>query len=1776
MYKSLKRIVLLLALVCVTLGLSAFALACNPKPDDNNNGKEISAEYQALYEQYKEAAGENAKTLQDWYDALTADIEEIGDIGDITDMDVLEIENVKYVALTFENGRLFLEELLNGESFKEYSVFTLSPNAAEQSTITGIYLDVNRKGTNGALEKVCSTRTGPDGKASVYLEVGQVTYVITVGAQSADSYGIALGYEPEFSGSQNTKTVTFGVQAASQKVTYTAKVVYRAENYAPTKDVKLSLRYVESDAASLKVVGEGKTDDDGKLAISFYPHEDSKYEFVLDETSLTPETYDPVEGPIEVDPEAEETVFTLIRLKNYNAPETLTPSGTPAQANDFEDKDWVAATIPTSGELTALLTYNSELDTYTYKNESNKQVYVALDFFLERVHPEKTIKQLLDEGGFFTYEVCVDPDQNTWVVHDYSQVLKAYMKFKSERGVYPLNKDLYDFVTAAAANGLFKGEADEIGTYDLFKPLVVESVTKLIVGKPYETTLKAGDNEYYFQSTNNTLPRTSIPLMNDMEEGWYKLNVKSDTFKNTNKDTKSKFARLGGYTRDKNGLFNFGRYFTLQMKSPSGTTSNVEFEGVIYVGAGDKEIVMVSGADGFFTTYNLTLNLSNITAEDGNVVNAAGENVDLSALAGKKQQLLSPDKGEYEVLVYPENSIWEQHTDAADADEKKYLKYYTNIPTFGYTFDMNNQCVKYTITPTAEGINDLKIHDYSFSYTESSKQEGQTTGYYVKVGFTYTNTAGTAFDGETPIEVQAGVIASNLVYGVLFTHSGTGIKTMKIKLEATKTQYTVTYSAGEGVGEDYTVGSGSSYYNLYTYYAKDADITTLDNSNVKLGYTREGYLFDGWSYENGEGETVKVVAGAKIKMPEHDLVLTAVWRAVNVNSKDLAVGGNVEVEFDSGTYTSAEINLTDTVVENKGYTLTITMGEDEWNSDLKLVLGDYIISPIEAETSETSHKYVAYFVKLGGADKIVVDLSKLSDINLTATFALAEYTPVVLKADGVTEFIVPVYDFNLVSPSNVTAEDVKTNVLYATLDGSMTVPATYLFIKDGNALPGTVSILLKGDSDDSAGGVKYSPASRRLDNYAEPRVELSEGVSKIHFYAIMFTDKYFGAIKFRIENLYTVTYTSTQDDVDTKDAPENPSEDATLYKGGENVTLKTPDDIGDAYAFEYWTMEGDDSATHYEGGSQYEIHKNTTFVAHWLQLNKMKVHVDFNRGDSGTGDEELKIDPDTNTHCEIVLENLTNISNGVIVTLDLGTSDFSKEIPMKIDTTDVVFTHSEALSSDGHKVYSAAYKTSGMVGVDFTLSLDLSAWKAAGNPVLSDIGVAASKRHNVGKNGSYTVYGVYFEKKADGKLWANGSLNPSTSAAGEDFGYALPDTMLGGHTYKVHAKFHVDDPKTTVGNSITLKVEGDSKYTMQYDANAKEYTYDGWDSSKDRFFMLEDSSIKNGLTCDVWLEQTDVVEHTLSLEKEVASVVVKKDTPAKVYLDESIPATVNKNNAKTKYVLALTDATAEITLKYYDDISNYNLQTVKLNADNHYSARGITFGNGLLTLSNATDTEQTVTVKLSEFKPQDITYDGANEYSLGANQEILDLNSKLSGYGDIAVTKKDGGALDDGTVIKFKNGSTTYTFNKENNFALKELSLVTNPSELWSENGAVEIKISCKRVPTISSTGEYQPSSSFGFAQNGESVEILKRGTGIKNDTNYVIHIKLSESSTKDYVFEVTVGDTTFDVNGNGTTHLIADQTIQFTEENSVIKITAKAGITAPISGISIYLVEKK
>lgn len=1442
MYKSLKRIVLLLAFVCVTLGLSVFALACNPEQD---NGSEISAEYQALYEQYKEAAGENAKTLQDWYEALSADIEKIGDMGDIADMDVIEIENVNYVALKYENGRLFLEELLNGESFKEYSVFTLSPNAADQATITGIYLDVNRKGTSGAFEKVRSVRTGADGKVSVYLETdSQATYVVTIGEQSAEAYGFAPGYEPEFSGSQEAKTVAFSVQTASQKVTYTAKVVYRAEDYAPTKDVKLSLRYVESDAASLKVLGEGTTGEDGKLAISFYAHEDSKYEFVLDETSLTPDKYDPVEGPIEVDPEAEETVFTLIRLKNYSDPEILTPTGTAAKAEDPEDREPMALPIPevtsSSAEWSTLYNYVPDSDTYTYSNSKDtanngKQLFVAMDLFLERVHAQKTIKQLLEEGGYFTYEECVDEDQNTWAEHDYSKVLEAYMNSTTANGLYPLNNDLRQFIEAAAENGLFAQKTTD-GKYDMFMPLVVYSDPKLIVGKEYTTTLKATNDYTYWKS--NKLNMTVVPLMSNMEEGWYKLEVNSNTFDS------NQYARIGGFTRDKSGLFEFGRSFTLT--KTSGTTSNVNFEGVIYVGAGAKEICLMTGSYKYNGTYNLKLYLSKITAEAGTV---AG--VDVSALAGKKQQLLSPDKSEYEVLVYPE-SMLEQHKIDSNSGNKTNLAVYTNISTFGYTFDLDKRMlVDYTITPTVGDIQDLKIHTYTLNYTYSTSSAWSVT-------FTYT--ANEIKDDVTNCLVHAGDRPLYTEFdGVMFTHSGEDILTMKINVEAVNTQFTVTYKAGEGEGEDYTVGSGTAFNNKYTYYAPDANVTMLDNTYTKLGYTKEGYVFNGWSYEDAEGETQIVKPGEQVKMLDHDMVFTAVWREVSVNSTEpLTVGGSLEVDID-GKYTSVEIDLADNLEENKGYMLTISTGKNEWIWGFGSTRTIYALET--PDSTETDHKYVAYFVyKADGdktitnkSDKLIIDLSKDANVNFKATITLGEYTPVELKADG-SEIIVP-----------ITFDTLDKDILYTTLEEGM-APGTYYFEKVDSNPGSNAKIYISGDleEDDARnfGGLSEVPLlnilGRQIDLSATAKVD--DGVEKIYFQV---STGCYGTAKVKIEKRYTITYRSSQEDVTTKLAPATPATDNLAYRPNAQATVKKPtlsSTFTKAYMFDYWKMVGDDSGKKYYGNETISVTQDITFEAVYVEVKEMIVNVDLNnKKDFVEGDGKLAIDPDNYTSCVINLSK-ADIRSGVILMLDLGSSNFTKEISTKIETptmnptTYVKFTHSDVLSSDGHNVYSSYFRLTSGSGSNLKLTVDLNAWKSAQNPALNDITVKAGGQEKVRTTGQ-SMYGKFFEEK-DGKLQANGGWN-SSGYSDCDFLFGLPSTVPGGHVYNVHVKFNVDNPQTTIGTVNFKNGSSTIASAMKYDSGSKEYTFADWDTSKNTFFSLSVSSSKSSVwyTCDVWLEE---------------------------------------------------------------------------------------------------------------------------------------------------------------------------------------------------------------------------------------------------------------------------------------------------------------------------------
>lgn len=114
---------------------------------------------------------------------------------------------------------------------------------------------------------------------------------------------------------------------------------------------------------------------------------------------------------------------------------------------------------------------------------------------------------------------------------------------------------------------------------------------------------------------------------------------------------------------------------------------------------------------------------------------------------------------------------------------------------------------------------------------------------------------GYTFDGWTvnvaEVNADVGETAAQPYSNVIYTAKWAAIPT-----------YSVTYSAGDGVGEDYD--GGSRYAGVeYTVLGND---TTL--------FTMEGFDFDGWT---ASGAEVSAEVGATVEQPEADVTYTAVW-----------------------------------------------------------------------------------------------------------------------------------------------------------------------------------------------------------------------------------------------------------------------------------------------------------------------------------------------------------------------------------------------------------------------------------------------------------------------------------------------------------------------------------------------------------------------------------------------------------------------------------------------------------------------------------------------------------------------------------------------------------------------------------------------------------------------------------------------------------------------------------------------------------------------------------
>lgn len=108
--KKLRNLLLvLLSLVSVLAGVVGLA-ACG----DKTPKVEISDEYEAVYEQYKAAVGdESAKSLEDWYADLTASITEVNQ-GEVNAVSVVEVNAAQFIRLDFANGKIYLTSLEAG------------------------------------------------------------------------------------------------------------------------------------------------------------------------------------------------------------------------------------------------------------------------------------------------------------------------------------------------------------------------------------------------------------------------------------------------------------------------------------------------------------------------------------------------------------------------------------------------------------------------------------------------------------------------------------------------------------------------------------------------------------------------------------------------------------------------------------------------------------------------------------------------------------------------------------------------------------------------------------------------------------------------------------------------------------------------------------------------------------------------------------------------------------------------------------------------------------------------------------------------------------------------------------------------------------------------------------------------------------------------------------------------------------------------------------------------------------------------------------------------------------------------------------------------------------------------------------------------------------------------------------------------------------------------------------------------------------------------------
>lgn len=1144
--KHLKHVILaMLAVLCVVVGgIGLFGCATE---DGSSQELQISDQYKAIYQQYSEAAGSDAKSLEDWYVDITGDITALNG-GEITEITVITVDSVKYVSVTFTGGKLYLEPLTGGD-FKEYVRFTVTAQNEQSAPITtGVNLEIYY--ISGGEKHVARTiRTGARGTAEAYLDVSAVTtFYVGVAEQSKADYGIPYGDEPVINATSAEKSVTVTLRTP---VEYTVTVQDNAE--APVADVEISLQYAPVVGTTQAVtIQKEKTGADGTVKFLFVK-KDVNYQLMVTDTTI-PDTYEKISEPIALDFDSDPSSYTisLKQAKKYATDVVPSPNEGLTKPQDYprQDVEFVVAD-DNLGTLffEEALNKDSSTGIYTY---NDRTVYVALGYATERALGGQSISEIIaDETtkDYFSYEVLTDEDTNTWTRHLYYTLLSAYCAKTDSRGLYPLDDALLDFLKDAGEHGLFKAseevaEGNEwallLVTYDTAEKLAPGAENGYTVQIEKATTMEFTGGKY-----------VTMPVVQGLEEGWYKLSTTVDTDK-IDLDT---IAAVNGFVFWGNATDTKGnmRIFNLFREDATNKVS-----GYLYYNGGEISVAhKINEATGWKAGDDEKVSLTFVLEKSDNDYQ-------------EKQYI--DTKGEFEIPVYPSSWINSTGMEYTSPSNGVLQQPSGNLALFGSYLNLWRGYVSYEISVTLpEGVDKVTAYTYNYYFEISSAPLCNRQGLF-------NDGVAHELSGDTLscalYTLNQNVPKSNEIPGFTLVYDGDEIVTAKVKVVEKPIRYLAIYDDGAGNTWVYAGSTYQYYQNGSTHMVAPVSVT---------GFQKEGYLFDGWLYTyEGLEEPLPAAPNDRITVQGADLYVTAQWRKITSNTVEnkLGVGadGKVTAALDNNLYTETVVPLADGI-EAGSYVLTVVTGDRQLTT-LSVTLEDWTCYFVESVSEDGIYTYTA-FLTLGSSAKSIVFPTMDAEFDaISAQLTLTKYEEVTLAFDD-TEMAVPVNQY-----VNINNEE-DPNLFKVKLPEDL-VPGTYkIDIKAKSSKIGTV---VKALSD------KAVAASYIIGGSATGTYTFVEGEKSMYFFDGGST-KVVEAMIISMHRVYNVTYAKGDDNATgTTAAQMGIEEGATVTVSACNYTWKDHTFFGWKY------VDGNEEKTLIPGDKFEMPAKDVVLTAVWREI----------------------------------------------------------------------------------------------------------------------------------------------------------------------------------------------------------------------------------------------------------------------------------------------------------------------------------------------------------------------------------------------------------------------------------------------------------------------------------------------------------------------------------------------------------------------------------------------